>query len=113
MENENTETTTKPTAPTLTGSVDQSQIAQWKSQHTDIYSFTADGKICYLRKPDRKVLAYVSSIGNNPIKIAETMINNCWLGGCPDFKTDDSLFLGLSQKLGALIQIKEAELSKL
>ena len=100
-------------APKFEGEAAPSQIDSWKKQYTDIYSVTAEGRICYLRKPDRKVLAYVSSIGNNPIKIAETMINNCWLGGCPDFKTDDSLFLGLSQKLGALIQIKEAELSKL
>jgi len=107
---ENTETNN---APVLNGTVDQGQIDKWKKQHGDVYSFKADGKVCYLRKPDRKILSYVSSMGNNPIRIAETMLNNCWLGGCGDFKTDDALFLGLSQKLGSLIQIKEAEISKL
>lgn len=105
------ENTEKETLPE--GTVEQAQIDKWKKQHGDVYSFTADGKVCYLRKPDRKVLSYVSTLGNNAIKIAETMINNCWLGGCGDFKSDDGLFLGLSQKLGALIQIKEAEIAKL
>ena len=98
---------------TLTGEATEGQINQWKKQHGEVYAVKADGKVCYLRKPDRKVLAYVSSIGNNPIKMAETMFNNCWLGGCEEFKTDDSLFFGAAQKMGGLIQIKEAELSKL
>jgi hypothetical protein len=95
------------------GTVSQEQIQQWKNKYGEVYSFTSDNKICYLRKPDRKVLAYVSSIQNNPIKSSEAMVNNCWLGGCDDFKTDDSLFFGLTQKMGALIQIKEVELAKL
>jgi hypothetical protein len=45
--------------------------------------------------------------------MAETMLNNCWLGGCDDFKTDDELFFGVSAQLGQLVTVKKVELSKL
>lgn len=103
--------TETPTA--LDGEASAAQIAQWKKQHGDVYAVKADGKVCYLKKPDRKVLSYAATLTNNPLKASETMLNNCWLGGCDDFKTDDALFLGVAQKLGALVQVKEAEISKL
>ena len=57
--------------------ITQEQIDRWKKQYGDIYKITVEDKECYLRKPDRKILAYVGSIGQNPIKVAETMLNNC------------------------------------
>ncbi len=101
------------TTETLIGQATEGQVAQWKKKHGEIYALKADGKICYVHKPDRKTLAYVATLQNNPIKMAETMLNNCWLGGCEDFKTDDELFLGTCQQLGGLVQIKQTELSKL
>ena len=97
----------------LTGQVSETQIQTWKKQWGEVFAVKADGKICYLRKPDRKILAYTSTLANNPIKANETRLNHCWLGGCEDFKTDDSLFLGLSAQLGGIVDIKKAELSKL
>ncbi|MBQ5451628.1 MAG: hypothetical protein IIT56_01415 [Bacteroidales bacterium] len=76
----------------LIGQVSETQIQAWKKQWGEVFAVKADGKICYLRKPDRKILAYTSTLANNPIKANETLLNNCWLGGCEDFKTDDSLF---------------------
>jgi len=96
-----------------TGQASAEQIAQWKDKYGEVYAIQADNKVCYVRKPDRKTLAYVSTLQHNPIKMAETMLNNCWVGGCEEFKTDDSLFLGACQKLGALVQVKEADLVKL
>ena len=97
----------------LIGQATEEQVAKWKQKHGEIYALEADGKVCYVHKPDRKTLAYVATLQNNPIKMAETMLNNCWLGGCDDFKTDDELFLGVSAQLGQLVQVKQVELSKL
>ena len=47
------------------------------------------------------------------MKYNEIMLRNCWLAGDEEIKTDDALFLGVSAKLGELIDIKEAELKKL
>lgn len=93
--------------------VTEEQIAQWKKKHGDIFRITVGGKEAYLHKPDRKTLGYASQYKDNPIRMAEAILNNCWIDGDPEIKTDDSLFLGVSQKLGSLVEIKEAELSKL
>lgn len=101
------------TTETLIGQATEEQVAQWKAKYNAVYTIKADGKICYVHKPDRKTLSYISTLQNNPVKMAECMLNNCWLGGCEDFKTDDELFFGTCQQLGGLVQIKRAELSKL
>lgn len=97
----------------LQGTADQAQIDKWKALHGDVYSITGEGKICYIKKPNRKVMEYAASFQNNPIKMAETIFNSCFLGGCEDFKTDDELFLSAAPKLGSLVKLKETELAKL
>ncbi len=91
----------------------EKQIADWKKKHGEVYKITVDGKSCYLHKPDRKTLAYVSTAKDNPIRMSELMLNNCWIDGDEEIKTDDALFLGVVQQMGALISIKQAELVKL
>ena len=49
----------------------------------------------------------------DPMKYNEILLNNCWLAGDEEIKTDDALFLGVSTKLGELVEVKEAELKKL
>lgn len=90
------------------------QIAEWKKKHGDIFKITVDGKEAYLHKPDRKTLGYATSLASNePLKFNEVLLNNCWLGGDTEIKTDDTLFLSASSKLAELIEIKNAELVKL
>ncbi|MBO7441251.1 MAG: hypothetical protein J6U21_16385 [Bacteroidales bacterium] len=91
----------------------EKQIADWKKKHGEVYKVTVDGKSCYLHKPDRKTLAYVSTAKDNPIRMSELMLNNCWIDGDEEIKTDDALFLGVVQQMGTLISIKQAELVKL
>ena len=91
----------------------EKQIADWKKKHGEVYKVTVDGKSCYLHKPDRKTLAYVSTAKDNPIRMSELMLNNCWIDGDEEIKTDDALLLGVVQQMGALISIKQAELVKL
>ena len=50
---------------------------------------------------------------NDPMKYNEILLANCWLAGDEEIKEDDALFLGVSAKLGELVEIKEAELKKL
>ena len=94
-------------------SVTEDTIKGWKKKYGDVFKVEVDGKVCYLHKPDRKTLAYVSQAQSNPIRMTETLLNNCWIDGDEEVKTDDSLFLGVAQQLGALIDIKKAELVKL
>ena len=101
-------------APLLTGQASTEEIDAWKKKHGKVVAIIVDGHICYLRKPDRRILGYASSVGaKDPIKFNELILANCWLGGSEAIKTDDDLFLGASGKLAELIEFKEAELVNL
>lgn len=94
--------------------ITEEQIEAWKKKHRDVFCVQVDGKTAYLKKPDRRALSAAAVIGKtDPMKYNEVLLNNCWLGGDEEIKTDDELFLGVSAKLGDLIEIKEAELKKL
>ena len=92
--------------------ITEGQIDAWKAQYGDVFKIIVDDKECYLHKPDRNTLAAVTSI-KNPIKVAEFILNNCWIDGDEDIKTKDDYFLGVSQQLTNLIQVKAAEIVKL
>lgn len=98
----------------LIGEVTQEQIDLWKKKHRDVFSLIVDGHVAYFKKPDRKILSFATAAGSkDPIKFNEVLMNNCFIGGSEEVKTDDSLFLSASSKLAELIEIKEAELVKL
>ena len=94
--------------------VTKEQIKQWKAKYKEVFVLRVDDKVAYLRTPDRATLSYASTLATkDPMKFNEAILTNCWLGGDEEIKTDDSLFLSASSKLGELIQIKEATLEKL
>ena len=90
------------------------QIAEWKEKHKKVFCIKVDDKACYLKKPSRQALGYSVIAGkDNPIKANEVLLNDCWLGGDEDIKTDDDLFFAVSRRITELIEAKEAELEKL
>jgi hypothetical protein len=94
--------------------VTKEQIGEWKAKYGDVYRIKIDNKECYLKKPSRKALGYASMAGkDNPLKFNEVLLNDCWLGGDEEIKTNDDLFLSASAKISELIEVKEAELEKL
>jgi hypothetical protein len=97
----------------LKGLATAEQIASWKKEHGDIFQVEVDDSVCYLKKPDRKTMSYVATVGNNPIRANEALLQNCWLGGDDSIKTDDEKFFGVSAKLNEIVQIKDAEITKL
>ncbi len=89
-------------------------IAAWKKKHGDVFAYEADGKICYLHRPGRDVIAAASVVGkDDPFKFAEIVLSNCWLGGDEELRSDDRYFMGLSQKISDIIEIKVGEIKKL
>lgn len=98
----------------LQGEVNQEQIDAWKKSHADVFAIQSENSICYLKTPSRAVLGAAMQAGkNNPLKLAEVLLKNCWLGGDEAFKTDDQLFLAASGQMDALIEVKTAEIKKL
>lgn len=98
----------------LTGEVTPEQVQDWKAKHGDVFRIKVLDSVCYLRKPSRKALGYASVAGkDNPLRFNEVILNDCWLGGDEEIKTNDTLFLSVSAKIAELIQVEEAELEKL
>lgn len=90
------------------------QIEGWKAKYNDVFEIKVDDKTCYLKKPDRKTLAFALTKANTaPLEFGEILINNCWLAGDEEIKTNDDLFLAVTTKLDALVQFKQAEIKKL
>ena len=88
------------------------QIEEWKRKHGDLFEITVEGKSCILHRPTRRDLSYVSVL-KDPIKMSETMLNQLWVVGDEEIKTDDSLFLAAIQKMQEVLEVKEAEIKKL
>lgn len=96
------------------GQATDQQVAEWKKQYGEVYAVKVDGYVCYLKKPSRKAIGYASMAGKeNPMKFNEIMLNECYIGGAEEVKTDDTLFLSVSSKIADLVTIKEAALEKL
>jgi hypothetical protein len=88
------------------------QIEEWKAKHGELFEITVEGKSCILHRPTRQNLSYVSVL-KDPIKMSETMLNQLWVVGDEEIKTDDSLFLAAIQKMQDVLEVKEAEIKKL
>ncbi len=97
----------------LKGKATAEQISEWKKKHSDIFKVEVGDSVCYLKNPDRKTMSYVATLGNNPIRANEALLENCWLGGDESIKTDDKKFFGVSSKLAEIVQVKDAEITKL
>ena len=73
-----------------------------------------DYKCAYLKTPSRKVLKMANAVAaKDPLGFAEIILNNCWVGGDEEIKTEDPLFLAASGMMGELIEVKEATIKKL
>lgn len=103
-----------PDVTVKSGMASQSTIESWKQKHDDVFMIEVGDSVCYLKKPDRKTMALVATLGNiNPIRANEALLQNCWLGGDENIKNDDGLFFGVSAKLAEIVEVKEAEITKL
>ena len=92
----------------------EQKISEWKAKHGDVFQVEVDGRVAYLNRPDRTVLGAAAVTGkSDPMKYNEVILNNCWLEGDEEIRTNDAMFLGVSAQLAEIIEIKEATLKKL
>lgn len=88
------------------------QVQEWKQKHGDLFEISVEEKSCILHRPTRKDLSFVSVV-KDPIKMSEAMLNQLWVAGDEEIKTDDALFLAAIQKMQDVLEVKEAEIKKL
>lgn len=92
----------------------QAKIEAWKKKYGEVYVYEVDDKKCYLKPADRKTISAAAVIGNGDMmKYNEVILQNCWLDGDEAILKEDKYFLGISQTLAELIEIKQGALKKL
>jgi hypothetical protein len=98
----------------LSGVASEEQIAMWKRLHGDVFCVKSKDKVCYLKRPDRKTLSAADAIGSSdPMRYNEIILENCWIGGDTEIKTNDNYFLEVIQILDELVNFGRAEIKKL
>lgn len=99
----------------LQGQLSQEEIDALKEKHGEVHAFEVDDKVCYLRKPDRKILSAAMKMSkDDPMKFNETILNNCWLGGYEGFKdVNGDLFLDIEPEFVELLKRRAVTVKKL
>lgn len=103
----------KKETPTSAAAITSEQIAAWKKKHGKVYKVESEGKIGYLHRPTRQIISAAAVFGNgDALKSKEVFIENCWLGGDEELKTDDKYFLALAGQVDEMIEIAQMELKE-
>ena len=90
------------------------EIAALKAKHGDIFKLVVGDKCAIMKTPDRKILSFATkSAEKDPLGFNEAILKNCFVAGDTEIRDDNAYFLGASQKLSELIEIKESSLEKL
>lgn len=90
------------------------KIEAWKKKYGEVFLLEVDGRKCYLRQPDRKIIAMARTMSEGDyISAQEIILDACWLEGDEEIKTNDVLFLNIAAKLEGLIEAKESVLKKI
>lgn len=90
------------------------QIAQWKEDHGDIIRLKSAkyDKSAYFRKPKRKEMSFISA-NKDGLKFNAALLAACYLAGDKDIENNDDIFMGLSDKILALLSFDTVEVEKL
>lgn len=108
------------TEKTITyGGIKPEQVAHWKAQYgqDDIKVIEVDldreGKRqvhCYARKPDFDILSAASALSHTPLKSAEVLYANCYLGGDPETKDNKEVKHAVMMQMMRLFEVKAARI---
>jgi hypothetical protein len=93
--------------------MEQAKIDALKAQYGEIFSYKANGKVCYLRKPDIDDIDYAQSVSKSTMGFKRALVNNIWLSGDEELRASVKYALGLFGMVSELIEIEVGEFSKL
>lgn len=97
----------------IEGEVTQEQIEAWKREYGTIVEGRADDCVAYFKRPSRQQISYAQTLQNDPLKMAETLLKACFVGGSDKIYTDLEHLLGAGSIVDSLITIKTIEVKKL
>lgn len=95
----------------LIGEATPEQIEAWKKEHGQVFKYTVEDKVCYLRTVDRTTFALAASkVSASPAKFNEVVLEKIWLGGDETIKNVDNYYFGLSEFVDELMDKKKGSL---
>ena len=103
----------------MTEELTQEQIKEkalgLKKKHglKEIWVLESEGKIAFVKKPSRDQLKYAMSVSqNDPLGLAENVLESGWLEGDEELMNDDRYFLDISTQIDALIETTTVNIKK-
>lgn len=94
--------------------VTPAQIEDWKQKYGKVFEYeSADGKRCYLRQPNRRIISASSvNAGVDNLLQKELVIKNCFLGGDRTLIDEDKHFYTMANKIEIMIEVVEGTLKE-
>lgn len=86
-------------------------LDELKAKHGTVFVLEVEDKKAVLKKPSRAQISYALSV-KEPVKVGETLLNNCWVEGDEEIRTNDDYFFGAIGSMSELIEVKKASLVK-
>ncbi len=113
----------------LIGQATEDQIAAWKNMHKQgVYAIEVEGHVVYIKGFDRQTMKYAlsqlrikidteSKVAElnmeQMVEIGEIGLQNGWIGGSEEIRTNDRLWTAAALQVGELFEIAEANIKKL
>lgn len=98
----------------LKGQLTSEEISLLKAKHVYVYEQEIDGRLAYLKRPDRATLSAAEKVGENDSNTYnQIVVENCWLGGCEELKDDAIYCAVLAGCIMQLFKVKIGELKNL
>jgi hypothetical protein len=100
----------------LPASVTNDQLEAWKKENKNgIALIQSEGFTAVLRRPTRDDMRELTAkqSGLDPVTFTEVVLDQLWLGGDEEIRTDDPIFFGAMTEIQNILDAKEATLVKL
>lgn len=91
------------------GLLPESEIAALKARHGRVYVVTAEDDenhayAAYFKRPDMATLAAMTKLAKtDDIQAGRVLVENCFLAGADEVKTDPALFVATVGQLGKMV----------
>lgn len=99
--------------PKLKGEATKVQIELWKKKFPRIFKIQSEDSVAYVRKPNINDLRYASKAGmDDPLKLTEVLLKQCWLDGDEAIRTDEDKFLGVSSQMQEILKVAQTTIKE-